>query len=480
MQQHKNILDEFKYVFYPRSIAVFGATHDETLKYNLGNRFIETLIDFSFHGPVYPIGMGGGEFKGQKIYTSIHDIPGGVDYVIAAIPNRFIPGMMEDCGKKGVKVVHLFVSGFGEIEDKMGSGLQAEILKIANKYNIRLIGPNCMGVYCPESHMSYALYYSPVGGKVGYLSQSGGQSIMGVKEANRRGMYFSKVVSYGNASDINECDLIEYFTEDPKTDIITAYIEGTSNGPRLLKALKAAAVKKPVIIYKGGDTEGGAQAAASHTSAIAGSSRAWDALIKQTGVIRVYNVLEMFDVVTVLQHCPEIKSLNTLVFGHGGGSSVQVSDECSRAGLNIPTLPAQYRQALNDLYSSEAGSIFKNPLDINPYWGMKKVFDAFSTVDKWEGADFVLLFASPEQSSFHKRDHQYDVMSDALIGWARRSSKPTVLSMNINTLTGTDGLAEKALIKIADAGLAIIPSFKRTVNAVARVYKYYQWRKSHQ
>jgi acyl-CoA synthetase (NDP forming) len=167
-------------------------------------------------------------------------------------------------------------------------------------------------------------------------------------------------MSYGHAADINECDLIEYLTNDPETDIITAYIEGTNHGPRLFELLKEAAKHKPVVLFKCAATEGGSQAAVSHTSAIAGSDLTWEAVLQQTGAIRVYNIREMFDVVSVLQHCLEITGLNTLLGGHGGGSCVQASDDCCRVGLKMPPLPAELRQALGRVYKTDAGNIFKN------------------------------------------------------------------------------------------------------------------------
>ena len=479
MLQNKKILDEFKYVFSPRSIAVFGASSDKVFKINIANRFISTLLDFGYAGKMYPVGNSAGEVMGLKINASLEEIAGDVDFAIAVIPSKLVPRMVEDCGRKGVKVVHLFASGFGEIEDKVGIELQDEILKTARKYNIRLVGPNCMGIYCPSSRLTFAIGYSPTSGSVGFLSQSGGQSTMGIKEANRRGIYFSKVVSYGNAADINECDLIEYFTEDPETDIITAYIEGTNHGPRLLQALKAATVKKPVVLFKCADTQGGSQAAVSHTSAIAGSSLTWDSLIRQTGCIRVYNVKEMFDVVTVLQRCREPKGLSTLLVGHGGGSCVQAADDCCRAGLKLPVLPLKYRQALKDIYLSEAGNIFKNPLDINPYWGVEKAKEAFKAVAGWDEADVIVLLSTPEQTPFMPREWEYEVTTQAILEWAKLSTKPTVLSMNVNTMPGEDGLPEKCFNQIANAGYAVFPSASRAATALARVYHYYQWRNQH-
>jgi acyl-CoA synthetase (NDP forming) len=465
------------YIFHPGSTAVVGTVPDSLSRFKLGNQFVRILLENGYKDPLYAVGSGEGEVCGLKIYQSILDIPSKVDYVITAIPNQFVPQLVEDCGRKGVKVMHFFTSGFGEIEDKIGLELQSQMLASARKYGIRIIGPNCMGIYCPESNLAFGMGFSKVSGRVGYLAQSGGQCIMGVKEANRRGIDFSKVVSYGNASDINECDLIEYFTEDPGTDIITAYIEGTNHGPRLLRALKEAVARKPVIVFKCADTGGGSQAAVSHTSAIAGSSLTWDALLRQTGAIRVFSVQEMFDVVTVLQRCPEISGLNTLVVGHGGGSCVQASDDCCRAGLAMPMLPPVLRQALMKVYRTDAGNIFKNPLDINPYWGMDKAREALSAVEGWQGIDLILLHSTPEQDPFVPRDFQYKVHTETLIEWARLTRKPVALAITTNTAPGDDGLPEKAFNQAQEAGLAVFPSVGRASTALLRAYNYYRRRR---
>jgi acyl-CoA synthetase (NDP forming) len=466
------------FIFHPGSIAVVGTSSEAPFKFKAGNQFIKVLQEFGYPGSLYPVGSNGGEVGGLKIYPHINDIPADVDYVIASIPNRSVPQLVEDCGKKGVRAMHLFVSGFGEIEDKIGLYLQAEILSLAQKYNIRIIGPNCMGIYCPDSRLTFGYNFSPISGQVGYLAQSGGQCILGIKEAIHRGLYFSKVVSYGNAVDINECDLLEYFTQDTETDIITVYIEGTNHGQRLLRVLGDASAKKPVVVFKCAATEGGSQAAVSHTSAIAGSNLTWETLLRQTGAIRVFSVKEMFDVVTVLQRCPEIKGLNTLVLGHGGGSCVQASDDCCRAGLKMPMLPAELRQALMKVYKTDAGNIFKNPLDINPYWGMDKAKEAFNAVAGWTGLDLVLLHSTPEQDPFVPRAFQYKIHTDTLIEWAKLSPRPVVLAMNTNTAPGDDGLPEKSFNRMLEAGFAVFPSVERAATALNRVYKYCQRRKN--
>ena len=273
--------------------------------------------------------------------------------------------------------------------------------------------------------------------------------------------------------------MLEYFANDPETNIITAYIEGTNDGPRLVRVLKEAAAKKPVVIFKCAATEGGTHAAVSHTSAIAGSDITWDSILNQTNVIRVYSAKEMFDVVTVLKRCPEPKGLNTLLIGHGGGSCVQASDDCCRAGLKMPLLTEELRKALMEIYTTDAGNIFKNPLDINPFMGLEKARAAFKAVAGWNEPDIVLLQMSPEQDPFVPREFEYKIQTNTFMELARMSSKTAVIVLNMNTLSVDDGLPEKSFKEMVEKDFAVFPTTDRAAMALNRVYQYYQRRKNH-
>ncbi len=366
--QSKNRGDKpsLDYLFRPRSIAVVGISTDMS-KFSTGRLFLESVVDAGFEGPVYPVGRGEGEVFGLSLYHTINDIPGTVDHVISAIPAEHVPQLILDCASKGVKTLHLFTAGFGEIEDQQGEQLQAQVTAMARQKGIRIIGPNCMGLYCPKTKIAFHPDFPKENGTVGFLSQSGGNAIYAVREAATRGVYFSKVVSYGNAIDLNECDFLEYFTYDADTKVIAAYIEGINDGTRFTKALKQAAQVKPVIIYKGGLTESGTRAAASHTGAMAGSDRVWYSLLKQAGAIQVDSMEELLDMLLLFRYMPPPREKNTAVIGIGGGNSVQAADACSSAGLTVPLLPAQTRRRLKDLYTSETGASFRNPVDM--YFG---------------------------------------------------------------------------------------------------------------
>jgi acyl-CoA synthetase (NDP forming) len=380
------------YLFKPQSIAVVGVSNDLT-RLSSGRAYLQGLIAFGYKGKVYPVSPTGGEVLGSRIYPSVQHIPGKVDYVISVIPAQYTPQLVMDCAAKGVRAIQFFTAGFSEIEDREGQKLEAQILRLARENGMRIIGPNCMGIYCPSTGLTFALQSRKQGlpkkcGPLGFFSQSGVNSGHCIKEGAARGVYFSKVVSYGNALDLNESDFLEYFTHDPQTRIIAAYLEGVKDGPRFRKALKQATGRKPVIIYKAGNTESGTRAAASHTGAMAGSDRIWEGFLKQAGAIQVYSMEELVDVVSLILYGFSPKGRNTAVIGMGGGASVKAADDCTKAGLNLPSLPLKIRRKLKDIQQIEAGSGFGNPVDI---WGMEGLPDIVKTVAEFDQIDLVII-----------------------------------------------------------------------------------------
>jgi len=352
-----------EYLFHPKTIAVAGVSTDMS-KVGPGRFFIDALLQQGYKGKLYGIGRNGGEYHGVKIYPCLRDIPGSVDYVISSVPSQHAPALLRDCVAKGVPAVHMFTAGFAEISDPAGARLQKEVLAIAREHGIRLLGPNCMGLYCPATGLSFDVGMPHRSGHVGFVSQSGGNAIKTSREAETRGIHFSKIVSFGNAADLDESDFIEYFTDDSETRVITAYLEGVRDGARFMRALRRAARKKPVIVYKGGIGEGGRRAVASHTGAISGTDRVWAALLKQVGAIQVNSLEEMLDVVSLFSYMPSPRGLGAGIVGIGGGNNVLATDDAIRAGLAVPPFPPGIRCELKKLYTSEAGASFRNPVDM--------------------------------------------------------------------------------------------------------------------
>jgi acyl-CoA synthetase (NDP forming) len=375
-----------EYLFRPQSIAVVGASTDP-MRWFINEFYIEPLVKMGYEGKIYAINPRGGEILGFPVYQRLGDIPGPVDHVISCIPARETPKLLEECGEIGAKVFQLYTAGFAETGEAEGIELQRRLLEIGRRTNIRILGPNCMGIYCPSTKISFCMNYPTESGSVGLISQSGSNATYIIRSAVVRGLRFSKAISHGNACDLNECDLIDYLADDPETKVIAAYIEGTGDGERLREVLARAASLKPVVVYKGGYTAGGARAAASHTGALAGSDAAWGGLLEQVGAIRVRSVDEMVDMLVALLRMSPPQGLNACAVGNGGGASLLGTDELERAGFRLPPIPADIRDRIKELVPL-AGSMLRNPIDAAPLMGIEQVrlLEAAGDLSRWEEA----------------------------------------------------------------------------------------------
>ncbi len=395
-------------VFHPRSMAVVGLSPDPHGTW-LNQVYLQAPLNAGFKGSVYPVNLKGGYIGKLRVYASLRDVPEPVDYVISCVPARHTPALLEDCRAVGVKVVQLYTAGFSETGQGEGIELQNQLLEIARRGHLRLIGPNCMGVYCPSSGMSFSLDFPREPGNIGLLCQSGGNTIYLIRSGALRGLRFSKGISYGNACDINECDILEYLADDPETKVMAAYIEGATDGRRFVEVLTKASSTKPVVVYKGGYTEAGARATASHTGVMAGRHAVWDGAIRQAGVIRVNSIEEMADTLTALLRVKPPGGLNTCVVGVGGGASVLASDELEKVGLKLPPIPASIQERMQQIVPP-AGGMLRNPIDAFPLTGLilrrqaagagqpasvargdKGWGDFISLIEEWQDIDLVVF-----------------------------------------------------------------------------------------
>ena len=228
----KNVMEE---LFHPASIAVIGARSNESLE---NDGWVSRLIDFGYPGIIFPINPKASEIMGLKAYPNIMDVPGPVDLAIFNVPFRVSDRIMSDCASKGVKFAHVYTAGFSETGKPEGIRLQNEIERIAREAGIRVIGPNCMGLYYPQGGLTFGRFLSKKPGTVAFVSQSGASASRVIAQGNERGIYFSKVISYGNAIDLDGTDFIEYLSTDPETLVIASYIEGVKDGRRYLKVIR--------------------------------------------------------------------------------------------------------------------------------------------------------------------------------------------------------------------------------------------------
>ena len=383
------------FLFHANSIALVGITTATTWHWT--RTFLEGLIEIEFDRPLYLVNPKGGEIEGRKVYTSLKDIPGNIDYVIGLVNAQIAPKLVEECAEKGVRAIHFCTAGFSETGEEPRIKLEAELAEVARRNGIRILGPNCMGIYCPKSRLSFRPAFPKERGPVGVISQRGGNSIYLVRQAALRGVRFSKVISYGNASDIDESDLLEYLANDPDTKIIALYIEGIKDGKRFRRVMEEATKEKTVILLKGGATEGGARAAAGHTAALAGSRATWDALCKQLGIISVSSIEEMIDVLVTLLFLPLPDGRNVLLFGAGGGASVLIADEFESRGLKVPPIPKEIVAQIRE-FTPIAGNILRNPVDYSQAMtNTEGVIKTFAILSSWDGVDFLITFVRTGQ-----------------------------------------------------------------------------------
>jgi len=322
---------------------------------------LNALIGFGYRGEIYPINPKASEIMGLKSYPDLRSLPQTPDYVISCIPASLTPRLMRDCAARGVKAVSLYTAGFSEAGEE-GERLEQELVRLAREAGIRLIGPNCMGIYCPSTGLSYQTGQSSEPGSVGLLCQSGGNSNVLALMGRDRGIRFSKIISYGNAADLNEADFIEYLTEDAETKIVAAYIEGTKAGPRFPTVLANAAKAKPTILLKGGRAEAGTRAAASHTGSLATTEERWDALCQQAGAMQVHTLEEMLDLIGTALYLKPPEGRRVGVIGWGGGASVMSTDACESTGLTVPSFSGELKQKLMK-FAFGPGSSVSNPVD---------------------------------------------------------------------------------------------------------------------
>jgi acyl-CoA synthetase (NDP forming) len=464
------------FLFHPSSIALVGVTTANPEHWTRG--LLEGLLEFKYDGNLYLVNPKGGEIEGHKVYPSLNDIAGNIDHVIGLVPAPAAPKLVRECASKGVRAMHFCTAGFSETAEEEGIRLEAEVVKEARKYNIRVIGPNCLGIYCPETKLSFSPIFPKEIGTVGLISQSGGNSNYIIRQAALRGIRFSRGISFGNACDLDESDFLEYLAMDKKTRIIALYIEGIKNGKRFRQALEMATKEKPVILLKGGSTEGGARAVAGHTAALAGSKVAWESLCRQFGIISVTSLDELIDVLVTLLFMPPPKGKNVALIGAGGGASVLITDEFERRGLKVPKLPQEIVSEIRS-FTPAAGNILRNPVDYSQSMmnqqGLGRTMDILS---RWEGIDFLVAFIRTGQST---RAGGVTAQPFLLVKSSESPDnplKPMAMILEPSIVPEESRDIFTSLGTIVSSGLPIYYSFASAANALNLVLTYLEYKRA--
>lgn len=461
-------LRQFEAIFNPQSIAIIGASKGK----KVGGRPVRSLLKVGYKGKIFPVNPNESEILGLRAYATVRDIPEPVDYVIMMVPAAVALGAIDDCVARRVKAVQLFTAGFSETGEAEPARLERELVAKARKAGMRLIGPNCAGTSVPAKRIpqeTTGVMGPP--GDIAVLAQSGGNTEVLADVGLTRGIRYSKLISFGNAADLNAIDFLEYLMEDPETKTIATYLEGVTDGHRLFRLIAEISQTKPVVFLKGGRTEAGRDMAASHTASLAGNRAVWSAAMKQAGAIEVETLEEMADSVLAFQNLPPLVNRRVAVIsqlgGGAGGAGVLAADLCTSLGLELPTLSREVKAKLGSVINYP-GTIFRNPLDLGLVGRepvrLRQVLELLAELPD---IDLIMLNERPTFLMVMGDEAALDAVNDTLIDFHSTRRKPLVV------ISPPGGIYEAERVRVegrlTGAGIPVYPSFDRTARAVANV-----------
>ncbi len=464
---NQNIKEQLTPLFYPRSVALVGISNASM---NVGYMFLQSLIDAGFPS-IYPVNPRGGKMKGLKVYPGIGDIPGEVDLAILTIPREAVPEVARECARKKIKGIVLYTSGFSEAGTE-GRALEEEIVSIAREGGTRVIGPNCVGPYNPSARLVPQMILPRESGPVGVISHSGFLFYYLLISIADNGLLPSKGVSCGSDSDLTCVDFLEYLGQDPDTKIIAAYLEGIRDGNRLLKAAREISLKKPIIVLKGGHTDAGIKASASHTGTLAVSTAIWKTLCSQTGIITVDSFEQMMDALMALQLLPRTKGRRVGIITTPGGLAVTATDACSQLGLEIPQLTTGTREQLANIVES-IGTSVNNPIDLGLIGALAPdhyVKEAIRIVARDPNVDMLIAAFTGPPGDDDSRDRK---VADILLNEIAKGGKPTVICG-----ATPQGWPRGELRFLAQSSVPVYPEPRRAAFALAKLTEYSEFLRS--
>ncbi len=467
-------------IMHPRSIAFWGASHNPM---GMGSVQLSALLEMGFEGPVYPIHPKEKQVMGLTAYERIADVPETVDLAVFVLPTQVVPEILEECGKAGVKRAIVVSAGFGEMGAE-GKVLQQRLAEIARRYDIRFIGPNCIGVVNPAHKLNTTFFpYTAKPGFIGMASQSGSFVTQMFEHLLKFGIGFSQAFSVGNEAVTDITDCIEYLGSCPDTKVIGLYIEAIRRGREFFRVAREVSKVKPIVAYYIGGSEAGRKAAKSHTGALAGPDAIYDGIFKQCGIIRAETVEELFDFCYVLGSQPLPKGNRIAVLTHSGGPGASAADAAERSGMTLARFSEKSVEALRKVVPHTAS--IGNPVDLtfnrtpNDYSEtMPRILLQDDEVDcLWM---YLLVPAhrvyksilgmgkSPEETAA-LAEMFIESQASAIAHLAPESGKPVVGSSFM--------LRSETFIKmLQDKGVAVLPSPERGVKALAALARYAQCR----
>jgi len=458
-----------------RSLAVVGAS-EKPMKF--GSLFLRSQLEFGFKGKIYPVNPGEREIFGLPSYPSLSDLPEAPDLVYIAIPAHRALGVLEECASLGVKGVVILASGFREAGPE-GMELERRALELSRRGGFRIIGPNCFGIYNPRSGLTLlpGHDFSREEGPLAFISQSGGYAAHVGRLGKDLGLGFRAIVSYGNACDVDEADLLDYFGGDTGTSAVACYLEGTRDGRRLFRVLKDVASRKPVVIWKVGKTEASARAVASHTGSLAGSPWLWKGMLRQCGVAESRGVEETCGILSIIQHLGPNPGKRILFVGGGGGLGTWAADLAGEVGLVLPALQPETEERLRALLGYP-GAAVGNPLDMGTPAVRPELF--------WE----ILLAAAPDPGVevvvFDMAvNFAYDLVGEGVremashLAEVAEATRKAFIAVLYNRATGPDDLERERLLRelrsfLHGKGIPTFTGMGEALNCLARANQFHR------
>ncbi|MBE3577635.1 MAG: acetate--CoA ligase family protein [Limnochordales bacterium] len=453
-----------KSLFGAESIAVIGASKSPG---KVGHNVLKNMIESGYRGRLVPINPKESEILGLKVYPSVTAAvaDGKIEAVVVTIPAKAVVPVIEECGRVGVRYAVVITAGFREVGAE-GKAREQELVEVARRYGVRIVGPNCLGIIDTHTPMNASFApLLPARGNIAFISQSGafGAAILDWAQENNVG--FSKFVSLGNKADLNEVDFIEDAAEDENTKVILCYLEDIKDGQRFLEVAWAASRKKPILILKAGRSEAGTRAASSHTGALAGNDRAYDLAFLQTGVVRVETMQECFDLATsfVSQKLP--RGRRVVLVSNAGGPGIIATDAIERMGLAMARLEQSTVEKLRSLLPPEAAVL--NPVDVLGDAPPSRYEAALQVVGEDPNVDAVLVLVTPQAGT--------DPVGIAEVVKKFHAAHPEITVMG-SMVGGT--LVSEGIKRLLDAGIPCFVFPERAVASIQGMVRYSEAQKA--
>jgi len=445
--------------FDPAAIAVIGASESPG---KLGHQVLANLIESGFRGQLYPINPKADEILGLTCYQTVLDVPGPVGLVVIVVPSKFVAGVLEESGRKGARGAIVITAGFKEAGPE-GAQMEQELLRIAEKYSMRLIGPNCLGIIDTLVPMNASFAAgTPDLGSIAFMSQSGALCTAILDYALAENIGFSHFVSLGNKVDLDEVALLEAWREDESTNVIIAYIEGLKDGAAFIEAARNTARRKPIIAVKAGRTASGSKAVSSHTGSLAGADSAYDAAFGQAGVLRAESVQELFDFSTAFAYQPLLRGNRIAIVTNAGGPGVMATDALERNGLVLASLRPETEERLKEVLPAAAN--IHNPVDVLGDARADRYGAALEAALGDRGVDGVLVIVTPQMMT------DVEGTAAALVQVSREFGKPVL---------GCWMGAKEASRGTRILSTNCVPNYpfpERAVSALGAMYRYRAWK----